>query len=157
MVGLPHHITQRGTDRQRVFYTDSDREVYLSLLRISAEQARLRILAYCLMTNHVHLVAVPEEASSMMVALRRAHGRYAAYLNVRRARTGHLWQNRFYSCALDGPHTRVALRYVERNPGVGRLSRLGGCVSVVERLGSSKRFRRPPTPRYEFLDGAGRP
>ena len=45
--GLPHHVTQRGTDRQRVFYTDADREVYLSLLQISAEQARLRILAYC--------------------------------------------------------------------------------------------------------------
>ena len=115
-VGLPHHVTQRGTDRQRVFFSDADREVYLSLLRISAQQAALRILAFCLMTNHIHLVAVPEEADSLMVALRRTHGRYAAYLNARRSRTGHLWQNRFYSCALDTRHTSVALRYVERNP-----------------------------------------
>jgi putative transposase len=115
-IGVPHHITQRGTASQRVFYTDADREVYLSLLEISAPQARLRILAFCLMTNHVHLVAVPEEGTSMAVALRRTHGRYASYLNTRRGRTGHLWQNRFYSCALDAQHARVALRYVERNP-----------------------------------------
>jgi putative transposase len=125
-VGLPHHITQRGTDRQRVFYTDADREVYLSLLRISAQQAALRILAFCLMTNHIHLVAVPEEAGSLMVALRRTHGRYAAYLNIRRSRTGHLWQNRFYSCALDAQHTRIALRYVERNPVRAGLVDLAG-------------------------------
>ena len=74
-IGVPHHVTQRGTDSQRVFCTDADREVYLSLLRISAQQARLRILAYCLMTNHIHLVAVPEEGVSMAVALRRTHGR----------------------------------------------------------------------------------
>lgn len=115
-VGVAHHVTQRGTDHQRVFFTNGDREVYLDWLRTSADQARLRILAYCLMPNHVHLVAIPEEADSLAVALRRAHGRYAMYLNARRGRTGHLWQNRFYSCALDRDHLTMALRYVERNP-----------------------------------------
>ena len=115
-VGVPHHITQRGTDRQRVFFTDADREVYLSLLRTSSRETRLGILAYCLLPNHIHLVAVPEEPVSLAVALRRVHGRYAYYLNTRGGRTCHLWQNRFYSCALDTRHTRVALRYVERNP-----------------------------------------
>jgi putative transposase len=115
-VGFPHHVTQRGTDRECVFFTKSDREVYLDLLRSSARQASLRILAYCLMPNHIHLVAVPDEPDSLSVALRRAHGRYANYLNARRGRTGHLWQNRFYSCALDRDHLSVALRYVERNP-----------------------------------------
>lgn len=115
-VGFPHHITQRGTDRQQVFFTHADREVYLELLRTSASQAQLRILAYCLMPNHIHLVAIPDEPDSLSVALRRTHGRYANYLNVRRGRTGHLWQNRFHSCALDGAHLALALRYVERNP-----------------------------------------
>ena len=115
-VGSPHHITQRGTDRQPVFFTHADREVYLDWLRTSARQANLRILGYCLMPNHVHLIAIPEESDSLGVALRRAHGRYATYLNARRGRTGHLWQNRFYSCALDSAHLAVALRYVERNP-----------------------------------------
>jgi putative transposase len=115
-VGFPHHVTQRGTDRECVFLTNADREVYLALLRSSASRASLRILAYCLMPNHVHLVAVPDEPDSLSVALRRAHGRYANYLNARRGRTGHLWQNRYYSCALDGAHLPHALRYVERNP-----------------------------------------
>jgi putative transposase len=68
------------------------------------------------MENHIHLVAVPDEPQSLRVALRRAHGRYALYLNARRGRVGHLWQNRFYSCPLDQRHLWVALRYVERNP-----------------------------------------
>jgi len=68
------------------------------------------------MNNHIHLVAVPEEPTSMAVALRRAHSRYSAYLNVRKGRAGHLWQSRFFSCALDETHLWVALKYVERNP-----------------------------------------
>jgi putative transposase len=115
-VGFPHHITQRGTNREAVFFTNTDRAVYLDLLRTSARRASLRILAYCLMPNHVHIVAVPDQPDALAVALRRAHGRYANYLNARRGRTGHLWQNRFYSCALDRDHLAVALRYVERNP-----------------------------------------
>jgi putative transposase len=115
-IGAPHHVTQRGTDRQAVFFTQADRGVYLDWLRTSARQAHLRILAYCLMPNHVYLVAVPDEPDSLAMALRRAHRRYAMYLNARRGRTGHLWQNRFYSCALDAAHFPVAIRYVERNP-----------------------------------------
>jgi putative transposase len=115
-VGVAHHITQRGIDRQRVFFTDGDRHTYLDCLTKYCAQARVRILAYCLMSNHVHLVAIPEEPQSLGLALRRAHGRYALYLNTRRDRVGHLWQNRFYSCALDEDHLWVALRYVERNP-----------------------------------------
>jgi REP-associated tyrosine transposase len=121
-VGVPHHVTQRGTDRECVFFTQADREVYLDWLRSSARQASLRILAYCLMPNHIHLVAIPDGPTSLADALRRAHGRYATYLNARRGRTGHLWQNRYYSCALDSAHLSVALRYVERNPVRARLA-----------------------------------
>lgn len=115
-VGCAHHITQRGVNRQRVFYTDCDRRTYLELLTVASSRSRLRIVAHCLMDNHVHLVAVPEEPTSMATALRSTHGRYAAYLNARKARSGHLWQNRYYSCALDENHVRTAIRYVERNP-----------------------------------------
>jgi putative transposase len=62
------------------------------------------------MSNHIHLVAIPEEPQSLATALRRTHGRYALYLNSRRHRVGHLWQNRFYSCALDETHLWAALR-----------------------------------------------
>ena len=115
-VGVPHHITQRGTDRRNVFFSNADRLVYLHLL---AEQSRftgLRILAYCLMSNHIHLVAVPEQERSLALAMQRTHGRYAQYLNARRQRCGHLWQNRYFSCPLEGNHLWTALRYVEHNP-----------------------------------------
>ncbi len=78
-VGVAHHITQRGIDRQRVFFTDADRLTYLDCLETYGVQARLRVLAYCLLSNHIHLVAVPEEPASMAVALRRTHSRYALY------------------------------------------------------------------------------
>ena len=64
----------------------------------------------------IRLVAVPDERHSLAVAWRRAHGRYALYFNARRNRSGHLWQNRFYSCPLDQRHLWIARRYVERNP-----------------------------------------
>jgi len=115
-VGVAHHITQRGVDRQRVFFPSADGRTYLECLATYSAQARARILAYCLMDNHIHLVAVPDEPHSLAVALRCAHGRYARYRNARRNRTGHLWQNRFYSCPLDQRHLWIALRYVERNP-----------------------------------------
>ena len=113
---VAHHCTQRGTNRERVFFTDADRKVYLHLLQENAEFAGLRILAYCLMPNHVHHIVVPARPDSLSLAFRRTHGRYAQYLNARRTRTGHLWQNRYFSCALDESHLWTAVRYVERNP-----------------------------------------
>lgn len=110
----PHH-TKRHRSATCIF-TNADRFTYLDCLATYCRQARVRILSYCLMTNHIHLVAVPEEPQSLAVALRRTHGRYALYLNTRRQRKGHLWQNRFYSCALGRQHLWVALRYVEMNP-----------------------------------------
>jgi len=76
----------------------------------------MRILGFCLMTNHVHLIAVPELADSLAKAMGRTHCDYARWLHVRERQTGHLWQNRFYSCPLDAGHCWAALRYVERNP-----------------------------------------
>lgn len=114
--GIPYHVTQRGTDRQRVFFLNSDREMYLRLLSRNLGGARVRVLAYALMTNHIHAIVIPERADSLAVLFRRVHGRYAQYVNTRRGRSGHLWQGRFYSCPLDGAHLAIALRYVEENP-----------------------------------------
>jgi putative transposase len=112
----PHHVTQRGNRRRVIFETDNDRLVYLGLLQQYAKQQRLAILGYCLMPNHVHLIAVPDREGSMRRALRNAHGRYAAYLNARQASSGHVWQGRYYSCPMDDDRLWTALRYVERNP-----------------------------------------
>jgi putative transposase len=114
--GVPHHITQRGNNRQQVFYCDHDRTLYLDLLTRHARQYGTRILSYCLMTNHVHVVAVPQRDHSLARTCGRAHAEYAAALNHAERRSGHLWQNRFFSCPLDGAHLESAMRYVELNP-----------------------------------------
>ena len=114
--GIAHHVTQRGTNRQTVFLSQADRKVYLDLLRENCRQAGVSILGYCLMPNHLHLIAVPQEEVALAVVLRRTHGRYAQYFNARKQRCGHLWQNRFYSCPLERTHLWNALAYVERNP-----------------------------------------
>ena len=115
-VDTPYHVTQRGNARRAVFETDSDRLVYMSLLQECARLHRLSILGYCLMRNHVHLIALPRRLDSMPLVLRCAHGRYAAYLNARRAASGHVWQGRYYSCPMDENHLWTALRYIEHNP-----------------------------------------
>ena len=114
--GLPHHITQRGNRRADVFFEPEDRTAYLSMLHHYAGRHGLHIWAYCLMTNHVHLVAVPRWAESMARTLRDAHQTYAVYLNRKMGESGHLWQGRFFSCVLDEVHEWAAVRYVEQNP-----------------------------------------
>ncbi len=115
-VGLPHHITQRGNYRQKVFNTDSDRERYLLWVAEYARKEELSVLAYCLMNNHVHFLAVPGGEGSLANAFKYAHMRYSGYFNHKHNEYGHLWQGRFYSCVLDGQHLLAAARYIERNP-----------------------------------------
>ena len=115
-VGLPHHITQRGNYRQPVFLDDDDRECYLSLLQKYGNKYGLTTLAYCLMSNHIHLIAVPEHEDTLARALNTAHMRYSQYFNKKLNVSGHLWQGRFYSCVLDETHLIAAAGYVEKNP-----------------------------------------
>jgi putative transposase len=122
--GVPHHITQRGNNRQDVFFVDDDRRAYLAILGEQAERFGLTVQGYCLMGNHVHLIATPSTAESLAKAVGRTHFLYTQYINRRHGRSGHLWQNRFYSCALGEPHLWLAMRYVERNPVRAKLVRL---------------------------------
>lgn len=116
VLDVPHHITQRGNNRQDAFFVDDDRRFYLHLLKAKAEQYGLVIHAYCLMTNHVHIVATPSDEDSLAKGIGRTHYLYTHYINRRHGRSGHLWQNRFFSCPLDEPYFLSAVRYVERNP-----------------------------------------
>jgi putative transposase len=119
-VDVAHHVTQRGNGRRYILDADSEREVYLGLLRenIGRDSAQDRpcLLGYCLMSNHVHLVMMPHRADALAKALKNAHGRYAAYWNATHGSSGHVWQGRFYSCPLDPTHLWEALRYTELNP-----------------------------------------
>jgi len=114
--GFPHHVTQRGNRCADIFETDQDRHAYLRFLKEYCEKRKLSVWAYCLKSNHVHLVAVPENASSLSEGLRDAHTVYAMYFNSRTHLSGHVWQGRFFSCALDESHLWAAVRYVELNP-----------------------------------------
>lgn len=114
--GIPHHITQRGNRRENIFFVRSDYRRYLRLLGDYAAERGLDILAYCLMPNHVHLVAVPAEAGSLAAVLKPVHLRYAQHVNRSQEYSGRVWQGRFYSCPLDAEHTAAAIRYVECNP-----------------------------------------
>jgi len=121
--GVPHHVTQRGNNRQEVFFVDDDRRFYLELLARQAQRFGLDVLGYCLMSNHVHLIAVPQREESLAKAIGRTHFLYTQYLHRLHGRSGHLWQNRFYSCALDEAHCWAALCYTERNPVRARMVR----------------------------------
>ncbi len=116
VVGVPHHVTQRGNARQVILTSDSDRATYLTLLRQYSDLYRLSLLGYCLMSNHVHLIVIPHTSQALARALKHAHGRYAAYWNAHQCSSGHVWQGRFYSCPLDEARLWAALRYVELNP-----------------------------------------
>jgi putative transposase len=113
---VPHHITQRGVRRFDVLLEASDRIRYLKLLKHYSEQFHLRILAYCVMANHVHVVGSPGRPESIAQTFKNCHGVYASEFNRKYGKSGHVWQGRPYSCVLDEAHTWAAIRYVERNP-----------------------------------------
>lgn len=114
--GVPHHVTQRGNRRETVFFTDEDRHAYLDALREYCRKHRVEVLAYCLMSNHIHLIAVPERDDGLERVLRPLHMRHAQRVNRNRDWKGHLWQGRFFSSPLDEQYLWAAIRYVERNP-----------------------------------------
>ena len=120
---VPHHISQRGNRREAVFFTDDDYHAYLAWLKDYAEKHAVEILAYCLMTNHIHLIAVPASEDGMEKALKPLHMRYAQRINRSQGWKGHLWQGRFFSSALDDDYLWAAVRYVERNPVRARMVR----------------------------------
>jgi len=114
--GVPHHITQRGNRREDVFFTDKDREAYLGWLGEYCKKYSVEIMAYCLMTNHIHLVLRPATEDGLQRVLKPLHMRYAQRINKAKGWKGHLWQGRFFSSALDDTYTWSCIRYVERNP-----------------------------------------
>jgi putative transposase len=114
--GCPHHVVQRGNNRGPVFFSEDDRRLYLAILGRQCRRHDLALHAYCLMTNHVHLIATPRGPASLANAIGRAHWIYAQKLNRRLGRSGHLWQGRFHSCPMDDAYFLSAMAYVELNP-----------------------------------------
>lgn len=113
---VAHHVTQRGSARQATFASDEDRLVYIDMLRIHCQQHKLRLWAWCLISNHIHLLAIPEREDSLARAVGRTHAQYAQYWNARRRSCGHVWQARFFSCPLEEDAIWDVAEYIENNP-----------------------------------------
>lgn len=113
--GYPHHVTQRGNRRQRVFFSDKDKFVYLKLFRQQSRRYGLECWSYCLMDNHVHFIVVPRNKDSFR-AVAETNRRYTQIVNSRQGWKGYLWQGRFSSFVMDEHYCYKAVRYVENNP-----------------------------------------
>lgn len=114
--GIPHHVTQRGNRCEDIFFGDADRHHFLQLLERYSRRNGLGVLAYCLVSNHVHLVVVPEGAGSLAATLKPVNLLYARHVNERQGWCGRVWQERHFSCPMDAAHCLAATRYVEFNP-----------------------------------------
>ena len=115
-------MIQRGVDRVACFRADADYLVYLSQLRRLSAKHGCAIHAYCLMTNHVHLLLTPSRAESCTAMMRDLGQRYVPYFNGRHGRTGTLWEGRFRSCIAESARYVLACyRYIELNPVRARM------------------------------------
>lgn len=121
--GIPHHVVQRGTRRMEVFFQDSDYKAYLEILKKQCEEHDVEIWSYCLMPNHIHLIAVPKNPESLSKAIGNTHWHYTRMINFREGWRGYLWQGRFSSYVMDSRHMLMAARYIELNPIRAKLSR----------------------------------
>ena len=119
--GFPHHVVQRGNRRQKVFFNNDDYVHYLKLLENYSRKFNLDILAYCLMPNHVHLIASPHQDTSLGQAIGETHRNYTRFINFREKWRGYLWQGRFSSYVLDERYLLSATRYILLNPVKSKL------------------------------------
>ncbi|MFH1824822.1 MAG: transposase [Candidatus Firestonebacteria bacterium] len=115
--GYPHHIILRGNNRNVIFYSDEDRCFFIRCLKESKEKTGSKIYAYCLMTNHVHLLVEPLTESGLGNVIQSLGRRYVQYINWKYKRTGTLWEGRFKSSLVDKDEYLLACsRYIELNP-----------------------------------------
>lgn len=114
--GVPLHVTQRGNFRAPVFRGEGDYELYVRLLRLYVRRYGNRVVGYCLMPNHVHLVVIPGHGEGLSAMVQALAGASSRLLNEQMERVGHVWQGSFYSATLGHLHYRTALAYVDLNP-----------------------------------------
>lgn len=113
----PQHVILRGNNKQPIFEDDDDRRMFLDRLREAARQHGLAIHAYCLMPNHLHLLATPANGRSLSVALQALGRYYVLYFNRRHGRSGTLWEGRYRATVIEAErYLLVCTRYIELNP-----------------------------------------
>lgn len=115
--GVAAHLIQRGVNRTSCFHADADHLAYLSHLRVLSAKHGCAVHAYCLMTNHVHLLVTPTTDDACTALMRDLGQRYVPYFNRKYGRTGTLWEGRFRSCLVESARYVLACyRYIELNP-----------------------------------------
>lgn len=121
------HVVQRGHDGQDCFFEDSDRIAYLDFLHSFAVRFQCSVHAYCLMSNHVHLLVTPSTEDGCALLMKHLGQHYVQRINARLNRVGTLWQGRYYSCPVASERYVLACyRYIERNPvAAGIVSQAG--------------------------------
>ena len=117
LAGVPVHAIQRGNNRIACFHEDADRSFFVQQLGRLLGEEGCALHAYCLMTNHVHLLLTPERADSCGRLFKRLGVLHTQYTNRRYGRTGTLWEGRFRSCLVQSEQYLIACqRYIELNP-----------------------------------------
>jgi putative transposase len=115
--GYPHHIIQRGNNRQAIFVSAADYQMLLSLLDENAQKFGVALHAYVLMDNHFHLLATPATADGLPQMMQAVGRRYVRYFNDRQGRTGTLWEGRYRSTLIDTDRYLLAcMAYIDLNP-----------------------------------------
>ncbi len=115
--GIAVHVVQRGNNQADCFFEPEDRRFYLFHLARVVPRTRCRLHAYCLMTNHVHLLLTAEEVNGCALLMKSVGQLYAQYVNKRYGRSGYLWQGRFKSCLVQSEdYVLACYRYIELNP-----------------------------------------
>jgi putative transposase len=115
--GHPHHVIQRGNNRQAIFLSDADRERMLALLLEHSGKFQVAIHAYVLMDNHFHLLATPETAEGLPAMMQAVGRSYVRYFNDRTGRTGTLWEGRYRSTVMETERFLLAcMTYIDLNP-----------------------------------------
>lgn len=115
--GYPHHIIQRGNNRQAIFAANGDYEMLLSMLEEHASKSKVAIHAYVLMSNHFHLLATPETEEGIPAMMQSVGRRYVRYFNQQQGRTGTLWEGRYKSTLIQAERYLLAcMVYIDLNP-----------------------------------------
>lgn len=120
--GYPHHLIQRGNNREKIFHDKNDRKQYLSLLKKYSVKWNSPVLVYCLMSNHVHILVRPASNESLYKMMQGVTLCYTQYINRKYHRTGRLWESRYHSCIVEEERYLWAVsRYIEQNPVRARM------------------------------------
>lgn len=111
------HIITRGNQKQQIFRDDKDYEQYLKIVKKAKRKYRMLLLAYCLMTNHVHMLIKSEIPANISKFMHRVNRVYAGYFNEKYGKVGHLWQGRFKNKSiLKDDYLVACAEYIEGNP-----------------------------------------